>query len=409
MSDHKEYLLAPNPPIMDIENGRQPDFAQAERVKAVHALELLDTPPEPAYDDIVKLAQYLTGAPICLITLVDDQRLWFKAKVGTSLTEVPLSLAVDPAWMRKGDFLEIEDFQQHEKYREIPLANSPLGLRYYAGVPLTTKYGVTVGTLSILDVVPRRLTEEQKIALRTLANQVSTLFNLRTSHQELRHLTDSQQRILAITGHDIKSPLTALQMVLQMRLSGEIKDAEVTEMLPMLLQQVKGSLRLINNLVQWGQLVVQRGTRYVTSFYLHQEVANCVEEMAYKANQKNNTLINKVCETELVRADPYATAFILRNLVSNAIKFTTDGTISISFERQGANAWLHITDTGIGMSSHMALQLQKQAAGQMRKGTDGEEGHGLGLALVADYVRSVNGQLLIDTQEGKGTRVSIEI
>lgn len=394
---------------MDVEIGRLPEFTEADRLKAVLALELLDTPPEPAYDDIVKLVQYLTGAAICLITLMDDHRVWFKAKVGTSLQEVPLELAVDPGWLGKGNFLEIEDFLADEKYRTLPIAAEPTGLRYYAGVPLATKYGVAVGTLCVLDYEPRRLTEAQKTALITLGNQVSTLFNLRTSQQELRHLTDAQQRILAITGHDIKSPLTALQMVLEMRMSGELSVEETAEILPELRSQVQGALRLINNLVQWGQLVVQRGTRYVTTFYLHREVAHCLEEFAEKAKRKNDRLVNEVSETALVRADPYATAFILRNLVGNAIKFTSNGTITVSFEPHDAGAWLHITDTGIGMSPQMALQLQKQAVGQRRQGTEGEEGSGLGLALVADYIRSVNGQLLIDAQEGKGTRISVEI
>lgn len=394
---------------MDDLSGRPTDFTETERLKAVHALELLDTPPEQAYDEIVQLAQYLTQANICVISLLDTNRYWLKAKVGTPLREVPRGVASGLDTVITRQFVEVEDLSLLPGDDLHPLAEYPLNMRFYASYPLYTKYGIAVGTLSVMDDTPRRLNEAQKSALQTLANQVSTLFTLRTTQQELRHLTDSQQRILAITGHDIKSPLTALQMVLEMRCSGEMSEAEILEVYPMLSNQLKSALRLINNLVQWGQLVVQRGARYVIAFYLHQEVAHCLEELKERADQKGITLVNEVPESELVRADPYATAFILRNLVGNAIKFTNRGSIIVSFERHEKGAWLHVSDTGIGMTPQMALQLQRQAAGQQRKGTAGEDGSGLGLALVADYVRSVNGQLLIASEEGVGTTVSVEI
>lgn len=395
---------------MDFDDGQYPDFAETERIKAVHALELLDTPPEQAYDELVKLAQFLTGADTCVIALMDLNRYWFKAKVGTPLSELPLDFGVGLDFIKSQNYVEIEDLSLLEiPEGPHPLSSEPLHYKFYAGFPLFTKYGVTVGTLALLDSEKRKLTKEQLAAMHTLANQVSNLFHLRTSQQELRHLSDSQQRILAITGHDIKGPLTALQMVMEMRHSGQVTEEEMTEMYPLLRGQLNSALRLINNLVQWGQLVVQRGERYVTTFYLHQEVTHCLDELRERAQQKNNLLKNEVADSELVRADPYATAFILRNLVGNAIKFTSNGVITVSFERLPAGAWLHVSDTGIGMTPQMALQLQRQAAGQQRRGTDNEDGSGLGLALVADYVRSVNGQLLIDSEEGKGTRVSVEI
>lgn len=385
------------------------DFSEAERLKAVHALELLDTPPEPAYDAIVMLLQQLTDAPVCIISLFDDQRVWFKASIGTPHKQVPRQLALGIDAIENNCFIEIPDLLQSERYKTHPSTASPLNYRYYAGAPLMTKYGQAIGTLAIMDFKPRTLSTTQRAAMEALANQTSTLFNLRTSQQELKQLSDAQQRILAIAGHDIKSPLSALLMVLDLSATGDLSPEEQEEMLPMLRGQVHGALRLINNLVQWGQLIVQRSTRYVTTFYLYQEVEQCLNELRAKATAKGNTLINEVPENELVRADPYGAAFILRNLLGNANKFTTNGTITVSFERHAAGAWLHVSDTGIGMSPQMALQLQRQAAGQQRKGTAGEEGSGLGLALVADYVRSVNGQLLIDTEDGKGTLVSVEI
>lgn len=159
---------------------------EKNRLHALHDLQLLDSPPEPAYDDIVQLAALVCKAPIALITLLDEDRQWFKARIGLTMQETPRSVAFCAhATFSDGLFL-VPDARQDDRFRESPLVTHDPNIRFYAGMPVSGPDGQPMGTICVLDREPRALTPEQQLALRVLGHEVEAQFKIRQQFLKLQ-------------------------------------------------------------------------------------------------------------------------------------------------------------------------------------------------------------------------------
>ncbi|HEU5316015.1 MAG TPA: GAF domain-containing protein, partial [Chloroflexota bacterium] len=153
---------------------------ETERLKALAAYDVLDTPAEQAFDDIALLAAHICHAPIALVSLVDEARQWFKARVGMDLTETPREVAFCAhAINTPDDLFVVPDSHEDPRFADNPLVIGQPHLRFYAGAPLVTPDGHAVGTLCVIDRHPRRLDREQAAALRVLAREVTAQLELR--------------------------------------------------------------------------------------------------------------------------------------------------------------------------------------------------------------------------------------
>lgn len=160
---------------------------QDERIAALRGYDVLDTPKESDFDDIVELASLVCGTPISVINLIDTDRQWFKAEVGLGVRETPLDTSLCSHAILEKDFMEIPDTLLDCRMQDNQLCAGEPGLRFYAGALLQTPDGLPIGTLCVLDFQPRELNELQRYALRVLAKQVMTQLNLRRAlkRQEL--------------------------------------------------------------------------------------------------------------------------------------------------------------------------------------------------------------------------------
>ncbi|WP_432829565.1 GAF domain-containing protein [Dactylosporangium sp. CA-092794] len=153
---------------------------EADRVSALRAMAVLDTPPETDFDDIVRIASEVCGAPISLVTLVDTERQWFKAKIGdVPVNETPREVAFCAHAIMGRDLMVVPDATADARFADNPFVGGADGIRFYAGAPLLTQTGAALGTLCVVDHAPHRLNLDQMRALRALARQVTELLELR--------------------------------------------------------------------------------------------------------------------------------------------------------------------------------------------------------------------------------------
>jgi GAF domain-containing protein len=144
----------------------------AARVDALQKYAILDSEPEQAFDDLTLLASYVCKTPMALISLVDEDRQWFKAKVGISATETSRDIAFCSTAIQQQDVFVVPDALQDERFRTNPLVISEPNIRFYAGAPLINEDGYALGTLCVIDRTPRNLAADQEAALKALSRLV---------------------------------------------------------------------------------------------------------------------------------------------------------------------------------------------------------------------------------------------
>jgi len=158
---------------------------EKKRLKVLWQYEVLDTVPEALFDDLTELAARICEAPIALISLVDEKRQWFKSRVGISVRETSRDVSFCAHAIKQSDLFIVPDATKDERFAHNPLVTSDPKIRFYAGAPLITPDGYALGTLCIIDKVPRDLRPEQKQALGILARHVVSQLELRRRSNEL--------------------------------------------------------------------------------------------------------------------------------------------------------------------------------------------------------------------------------
>ena len=217
------------------------DDAETLRLAALDRYAILDTGSEPGFDDIVDLAAQICEVPISLISLIDKDRQWFKARVGFAPCQTSLSQSICVHALATDDLLMIPDLTRDPRTRDNTLVTGPDRLRFYAGAVLKTPLGVPFGSLCVIDVEPRPggLSDRQQAALKTLARQVVTQLELRRALAERDHALVERQRAETLLHRDIDrhEAMVALQA----------KIGEAAGVLSAILDAVvEGALRVIS-------------------------------------------------------------------------------------------------------------------------------------------------------------------
>jgi GAF domain-containing protein len=164
---------------------------EAARVAALDRYAILDTEPEQAFDDLVNLASYICKTPMAMLSLVDDRRQWFKARIGVQSQETAKELSFCAHAIQQEDLFIVPDTLKDPRFKENPLVLGEPHIRFYTGAPLVNEEGFALGTLCVIDRQPRELDSEQKEALWALSRLVLGQMELRQNLRLLREaLTD---------------------------------------------------------------------------------------------------------------------------------------------------------------------------------------------------------------------------
>jgi signal transduction histidine kinase len=380
---------------------------ETTRLEALRDFDVLDTPPEQAFDDLTMLASQICNTPVAMVSLVDGDRQWFKSKVGTEATETPRDVAFCAHAILEPDLFIIPDAEADERFVGNPLLTSEPHIRFYAGAPLITPDGHAIGTLCTIDRVSRQLSPEQTDALRALARQAMTQFELRRNLKKLQELEKLREGLTSMIVHDLRTPLTSLLGgLLSMEMLGEL-NADQRELLKMSIHGGQTLLGMINDLLdiskmEDGSLKLERARVRVEEL-----VDQALQQVTRLAAQKEIALVREI-EPDLpaLYADEAKLVRTLVNLLGNALKFTPPGgRVTLAARRSGTEQAVEfsVTDTGEGIPAEAFEQIFEKF-GQVESRQAGRKmSTGLGLTFCKMAVEEHGGRIWVESELGRGS------
>lgn len=380
-----------------------------ERLAELKSYHILDTPPEADFDEITKLASVICETPISLITLVDADRQWFKSNVGLDLAETTRDIAFCSYALHQDELMVVPDAAQDDRFRNNPLVTRNPDIRFYAGMPLVTRAGHALGTLCVLDTVPRQITEQQKVALKVLGRQVIKLLELRQRNLQLQKLAEVNVRLLSVIGHDLRAPFSSLSGVLTIFESNELSIDEFKSLIPEIKKTVDSGSNLLENLLEWASSQINGPKINKEKVGIKELIDKIISENSTLLREKGNTTVVKVDSGYALFADRKMTEFIIRNLLLNANKFTEKGSISFSATPAGEFLEIQVKDTGIGIKEHVLKGLFSWSERTSSDGTRGEKGSGLGLLFCKEFVEAHGGQIGVTSKVNQSTTFSFTL
>ena len=159
---------------------------EADRLKTLRALEMLNTLAEPDYDELTQLAARICGTPVSLMTLLDDQNMWVKSSYGSEMKQIDRKISFCTHVIEHAAPVVVRDARTDDRFAANTLVTSPDGIRFYAGVPLQAPNGHVMGALCVIDTIPKDLTASQQELLSVLGRQIEARIALRTEQLALR-------------------------------------------------------------------------------------------------------------------------------------------------------------------------------------------------------------------------------
>lgn len=379
-----------------------------ERLKSLDSYKIVDTLSEEEYDDITKIASAICQTPIALISLVNEEKQFFKSHYGLEINETPVqhsfcAVAIDS----EPDMMIVEDARKDERFSKNPLVLNNPNIVFYAGVILKTQDGFPLGTLCVIDHKPRNLTSPQLDLLKILRNQVVKLLELRkknillkTSEKKMKLLADEKENFAYVASHDLREPLRIIKSFIQLFNDRYINNVpnEGKKYIEYALDGAKRLDQLIIELLEFSSIE----QKYTDVKELH--ITNLVEEIKKLLHNPDKPVIVDYYGPLYIKASETVVKQTLQNLISNGIKYQKKESlphITISVTERKKYWEISVQDNGIGIP-HDKLESIFVIFKRLHRKEE-YPGTGIGLATCKKLITNYGGKIWAESELDKGS------
>jgi signal transduction histidine kinase len=390
---------------------------EPERLAELNSYELLDTAAESDYDDFTHLASQICQTPIALISLVDENRQWFKSKIGLDATETGRDISFCGHAIQDNQIFEVCDSTKDSRFADNPLVTGQPNVIFYAGAPLVTPNGQKVGTLCVIDHKPSKLSDEQRNSLASLSRMIVTLMELRKKIKQIKYTQDLmiEQSKISVIGemsrsmaHEINNPLFIMlgkTRLLQNKLiKGHFEQEKIVEDT----DKIIAAGERISNIVKSLQIFTNQTKSTWTEPIEIMQFISSVVDLISPLLVKDQILLNiENTSNALLKINCAQIAGAINHLLLNsrdACRELSDKWIKIKIIDNINSVEIYVIDSGNGINK----QIQNKIFQPFFTTKEVGQGLGLGLSVAEGAVRANGGSIQYLANE-KNTTFQISI
>lgn len=379
---------------------------EKERLEILKSYKILDTLPEEDFDSIVKIASSICNTPIALISLIDEDRQWFKSKKGLDANETHRDYAFCAhSILNPNDLFIVNDATKDERFSDNPLTTDKPNVIFYAGAPLNTSEGQAIGTLCVIDNKPKDLNQNQKDTLKLLADQVVRLLDLRKKNLELRNvnqkvtkLNEQLNNFAYRLTHDLKSPISGVNFLLDVIKTDYLdlyKNTGAEEYVNLISNRMLYMGTLIDEILEY--------TKVNTENIVYQDfnLKTILDSIVRNVDFEKKINLNSDDLDVTIKSSRIGFTQIFQNLISNSRKYSDEDKVDLEVEFVNEKEFYQFTykDNGPGIKEQYWEKVFN-----MFETLDNEnnENTGIGLATVKSIIKRLGGEIYLQNRvDGK--------
>lgn len=377
---------------------------ESQRLEALKSYQILDTLPEQGFDEITLIASEICQTPISLVSLIDNDRQWFKSNKGLEVSQTPKELAFCAhAILEPEKVMIVKDAYNDERFADNPLVTGNPKVIFYTGVPLINPEGYALGTLCVIDHKARELNNTQILALKALANQVVAQLELKKKVTELNvaklQLEEANQyleKFAVMAAHDIRNPLTNILLtskVLKDRFKDKLDD-KGNKFLDIINSSSHKLISLLEKMLDYS-----KSAKVLMQNREEAEVLHLLDDVLKLVNVPQAFTIKISSRPIKITTSIVAFEQIMINLLNNAIRYNNKAEAIIQIEFT-ADSWFYtfnVTDNGVGIAPENYTKIFEPTTTLGTKDRFGKDGSGIGLNTVKGLVEALGGTIKVSS------------
>ncbi|WP_405605350.1 ATP-binding protein [Polaribacter sp. Asnod1-A03] len=368
-----------------------------KRLEVLKSYSILDSLPEEEYDAITKIASSICNTSIALVSIVDEDRQWFKSTYGIDATETPREVSFCAhSILNPNELFVINDARKDKRFSDNPLTVNAPNVIFYAGAPLNSSEGFPLGTLCVIDSKPHELSENQRESLLLLSKQVVALLELRKknkqlelSNQKVTKLNEQLNNFASRLTHDLKSPINGISFLLDVLKQDYIsifENTEAEEYLTLISDRIVYVDNLINEILNYSKVTSEN------IIYENVKLKDLLDKIVKNIDFENKIFLN----TSNLNIEVYSSSIglvqVFQNLISNSRKFYDEDRSEITIKYTEDLDFYYFTyeDNGPGIEEKYWKKVFDMFETLDSKNNNST---GVGLATVKSIINRLGGKI----------------